>query len=77
MGLLTLSCVTPTSTQSGVASAIVEVLRDYNQELPIGFVARMLGQDPTEIDPYLIQLENKRIIKRNGITISLVTSNTR
>ena len=72
MSLLLLSCVNPCSTQSGVASAIVETLREYDQELTIGFVARMLGQDPGDIDPYLNQLEQKKIIKRKGLNILLV-----
>jgi hypothetical protein len=55
-----------------VASSIVGVLRDYNQELPSGFVARLIGLDQEDIEPYIKELKQKKVIIQNGASIGLV-----
>jgi hypothetical protein len=70
MVMLTCTATCNTST-SGIASAIIETLRCYDHGLPIGFIAKTLGQDRSTIDSYLIELKNKNIIIINEQNVIL------
>jgi Mn-dependent DtxR family transcriptional regulator len=54
------SAATPTS--GAIANNIVDVLKEYKQELPIGFVAKVLGQDRKTINSYLEELKDQNIV---------------
>ena len=51
------------SSSGAIANDIVDILKEYNHELPIGFVARALGQDRTTINSYLKEMKDQDIVE--------------
>lgn len=57
---------------TGMHAAILEIVRKYNKEIPLDFVAGQLGRRQDEIGPYVKNLEKAGIVRVNGDYISYV-----
>jgi hypothetical protein len=64
----------PINVAEGTNSAIIAILQQYKIALPIGFIASRLGRRTTEIELIIQDLEENKIIKKQGDKISLIDS---
>ncbi len=54
-----------------VSSNIIEVLKLYKKEVPVDFVASVLGRSRQEIETELTGLEARGAVKREGDLVKL------
>lgn len=50
----------------GVNTIIIETLREYDDKIPIDFLAKKIGRERNEITKYLEDLETKGILHNDG-----------
>jgi hypothetical protein len=50
----------------GINTSIVDTLTEYNDKIPIDFLAKRIGRERNEIAPYLDALESKGILSNDG-----------
>ena len=55
----------------GINTAIVGVLRKYNKEIPVDYLAREVGRRTYEIQEPLKNLEEHRIVKMHDNFVSI------
>lgn len=55
----------------GINTIIIQTLKEFNDEIPIDFLARRIGRERTEILKYLEALETEGIIKHKGNNVSI------
>jgi predicted transcriptional regulator len=55
----------------GINTSIIEALKEYNDKLPIDFLAKRIGRDREEITKYLDALVSKGIVQNDGNYVSL------
>ncbi len=63
---------TATGASGGPSTILVKFLREYDQQLPLDFVAMVLGRTRSEIDQEVEGLERQGIAKRLGHEVALV-----
>ena len=67
------SYLTPTPGAAGGPSTILlKVLQEYDRQLPLDFVAMILGRTRSEIDQEVEGLERQGVAKRLGHEVTLV-----
>lgn len=50
----------------GINTSILETLKEYNDKVPIDFLARRIGREREEIAKYLEALEEKGVVRNEG-----------
>lgn len=60
-----------------LAQLIVLTLKDYGGTLPVEYLARVLNQKPLVVEEYVLDLENKGVVKRkDSDEVTLVEQTT-
>ena len=63
---------TTTGAAGGPSTILLKVLQDYNRQLPLDFVAMILGRTRSEIEQEVEGLERQGVAKRLGHEVTLV-----
>jgi hypothetical protein len=63
---------TATGASGGPSTILVKFLQEYDRQLPLDFVAMVLGRTRSEIDQEVEGLERQGIAKRLGHEVALV-----
>jgi predicted transcriptional regulator len=50
----------------GINTSILETLKEYNDKIPIDFLAKRIGREREEIAKYLEALEEKGVVRNEG-----------
>ena len=50
----------------GINISILETLKEYNDKVPIDFLAKRIGREREEIAKYLEALEEKGVVRNEG-----------
>jgi hypothetical protein len=69
---LTHNLGTATGAAGGPSTVLVKVLEEYDRQLPLDFVAMILGRTRAEIEQQVEALERKGVAKRLGHEVTLV-----
>ncbi len=56
----------------GINTAIVDVLKRYNKEIPVDYLAREVGRRTHEIQGSLKNLEDHKIVKIHNAFVSIL-----
>jgi hypothetical protein len=65
-GNLTTNLPTTTGAAGGPSTILVKVLQEYDRQLPLDFVAMILGRTRPEIEDEVEGLERQGVAKRLG-----------
>lgn len=60
---------------SGTNTSIINILRDYNRDIPVGFLAKELSISVHETEKYLENLENHGIVKIHNNFVGIIRDN--
>jgi len=71
-GNLTTNLPTVTGGAGGPSTILVKLLQEYDRQLPLDFVAMILGRTRSEIDQDVDGLERLGVAKRLGQEVTLV-----
>jgi hypothetical protein len=71
-GNLTTNLPTVTGGAGGPSTILVKLLQEYDRQLPLDFVAMILGRTRSEIDQDVDGLERLGVAKRLGHEVTLV-----
>jgi hypothetical protein len=63
---------TSTGSEGGPSTILVRVLQEYDRQLPLDFVAMILGRTRAEVDRDVEGLERQGVAKRLGNEVMLV-----
>jgi hypothetical protein len=63
---------TATGAGGGPSTILLKVLQDYDRQLPLDFVAMILGRTRSEIEQEVEGLERQGVAKRLGHEVTLV-----
>ena len=63
---------TSTGSEGGPSTILVKVLQEYDRQLPLDFVAMILGRTRAEVDRDVEGLERQGVAKRLGNEVILV-----
>jgi hypothetical protein len=66
------SLTTSTPSGGGPSTILVKVLQDYDRQLPLDFVAMILGRTRTEVEQDVAGLEKQGVARRLGNEVVLV-----
>ena len=66
------SMSTTTGAAGGPSTILVKVLQEYDRQLPLDFVAMILGRTRSEIEQEVEGLERQGVAKRLGHEVTLV-----
>ena len=66
------SMSTTTGASGGPSTILVKVLQEYDRQLPLDFVAMILGRTRLEIEQEVEGLERQGVAKRLGHEVTLV-----
>ena len=69
---LTTNLPTATGGAGGPSTILVKLLQEYDRQLPLDFVAMILGRTRAEIDQDVDGLERLGVAKRLGHEVTLV-----
>ena len=69
---LTANLPTVTGAAGGPSTILVKLLQEYDRQLPLDFVAMILGRTRAEIDQDVDGLERLGVAKRLGHEVTLV-----
>ena len=63
---------TSTGSEGGPSTILVRFLQQYDRQLPLDFVAMVLGRTRTEVEREVEGLERQGVAKRLGNEVALV-----
>ena len=66
------SLTTTTGAAGGPSTILVKFLQEYDRQLPLDFVAMILGRTRSEIEQEVEGLERQGVAKRVGHEVTLV-----
>jgi hypothetical protein len=69
---LTTNLPTTTGGAGGPSTILVKILQEYDRQLPLDFVAMILGRSRSEIEHDVEGLERQGVAKRLGHEVTLV-----
>ena len=69
---LTTNLPTVTGAAGGPSTILVKLLQEYDRQLPLDFVAMILGRTRSEVDRDVDGLERLGVAKRLGHEVTLV-----
>jgi len=55
----------------GIGPEIVQTLRSYNKELPLAFLAHILGRSTADLEVDIRRLETRAVVQRVGDKVRL------